>query len=344
MIRAYQWLRLAVAVASLVVWSRPACGQVAYYSLERLSWVSQAQDALAPITYQFQASVSGANLSEARLESPTTQVDYSGNSLLLSYSTNFPGVTTNLTDGLTNLDAVFPVGDYALTVETLSSNANTGRTTARTNVYDVAFTNDFCGTQPRLSNPQPPTPLQSTQSISWPGYAASAGSYTALYVLEGSFDAAFFQSIVSNGVAALTNFSLKVASPNLATTTTNCVATNLDATLDHIIWLEFDVASPQGQLPLNAVSSATINLSLFPGQPLILPPMLSAAWLPQSNAIQILVTGSPRTAYSMQASTNAGDGGWQVIGGGLLNSNGLGTFSDSVATSGSRYYRATSQQ
>ena len=333
-------VRAAIWLLALWGFVSAARAQVAYYSLTRYCWATQAKEVLVPAFYQFSATASGLNLGWVTLESPDMTVSLAGSSVLASFSTNYLIVDTNLTGGLTNLNADFPVGSYKLTAQTISTNLFTGKVTSRTNSYAINLTNDFADPAPALLSPQPPMWLAATQKFNWSGYAAPNGSSTSFYLLEGSFDATFIQEILDDGLSALTNFNWKAVQPNLSPTNTSITVSNLDVTLDHIVWLEFDVASPQAGVPIGSVTSSTINLALYPGIGTADNPVLSSSMLPDGHSLQITVQGHPGYPYSIQATSTLVSNTWEVLGGVLLGTNGVATFVDETSNKLVHFYRA----
>lgn len=276
-----------------------AFADVLSWDLERQEWSTQVGSTPLTGAYQLNTSISGTGLGESSLLSPLATNAVSGSSLQRGWSTNFTFGTdaTSIAELAATVDRAFPAGIYQLQALIQTTNPITGRVTSRTNLLSVNWTNGFSAVAPVVTNLAPPAPLAASQVFRWSGFGGSA-DYASFYVLEGNFDTNLLAGIVQQGASALTNLTVRHASPHLDAGPGNVTVTNLNPALDHIVWLEFDRSNPETNLALGEVSAVRANLMFHRrvAGPVIVVPPASQSVVPGARVtLEVIATGGPLT-------------------------------------------------
>ena len=239
-------------------------GQAGTLSVERQEWLSQTGEGTpVPLYYRFDSEVLGAGLQEVTLTSPATTAELTGTtSTQVSFAKNYPVVNQELENGLDNLNAEFPLGDYSLFVR---SSVTVGMMTIeQENTFNFSLSTDFPDTQPIITNIPALSPLSETQTFEWNSFGGDDDDSISFTLLEGTFSAELLEG-VANGTTELTD-ALTVLSfqPGFSADTTSTEVSGIDVFQDHLVVLRFsDVQADQTGIAAESVGASIGNIILF---------------------------------------------------------------------------------
>jgi hypothetical protein len=295
---------------AVVVLAAPVSAQVGYYKVSRQKWLSQLGLEPVPLAWRFAASVGGANLTRVEVRGPVGVDVCSGNSLQMSFATNYPAVVmdgTNLVSGWTNFNARYPTGEYMLYTEVRLG-------VPITKTYALKLTNDLPTIEPRFTNVTPLATLQPSQTFQWPVFTSDPSSFCRFFLLEGDLSTNLVDSVINGGMDALTN-SLTVLAwqLNLPPTENSVTVNNLDPLKDHVAVLEFHAVNPiNDPLGLSEASSISINVTLFFGLQIIAQPQSQTVVESDPAIFSVAAVGAAPLAYQ-----------WRFNGVDILNATNL---------------------
>lgn len=228
------------------------------YTLERQKWMGQLGTNPIPFFYQFDAQVAGIGMKEVRLISPGATNVLTGNTVYMSYSTNYSLNWTSLPPvaASTTFNTNFPIGTYQwIDIAQV-------QTRTRTNTTTLQWTADFPAINPVITNIAPYQALQSTQAFQWPVFTTNSDSYVRFMLFEGQFDTNMIVSLLEGDLTGLTNLALAASEPRLAPSKNTVTVSGLKPELDHLALLEFNQVEKPGGLANTLVSSSG-NLVLY---------------------------------------------------------------------------------
>lgn len=255
-------VRAALAALFLTI-SAFTQAQVASYTVTRQRWVTQVSVNPVPLAYRFSTTVTGiGTLKSGEIRSPKATNALTGSTVQLSYTTNFVAVTlegTNVLTSASEMNAAFPPGSYQLSVQ-----SKIGITTLSTNIT-ANLSEDFPAADPVITNIPPLAGLTANQVFSWPLYSSNSLAYTRFYLLEGSIDTNLVNSVLSEGIEALTNsLSIVAMELKLPATQNSLTVSGIDPSLDHLAMLEFHNPAVLGGLGgISEAGTVSVGLSFY---------------------------------------------------------------------------------